>query len=83
MTLTKLERSKAYAAGRAAHNVQWPEGTPDEVKAPGLHHCPFAEGDPQREEWLKGYAEVIEEQRISPTIVRQINDELKVTSDVS
>lgn len=81
--MTKKEADLAFKAGRLAHTIVWPDDMPDEQKAPGVHHCPFPEGDPQRAEWLRGYADVIERQAISPTIVKEINDSLKVADRAS
>lgn len=57
--LTKQERELAYKAGYAlpAINFDALEAVPKEQRVPGVHHCPFAEGDPQREHWLRGLAD--------------------------
>lgn len=53
--LTKRAETKAYDAGRAnARMTTWPDTIPEEFRMPGVRHCPFAEGDPQREPWLRG-----------------------------
>jgi ribosome modulation factor len=44
----------AYEAGRAAHTE------PPERRHPDA--CPFPAGDPQREQWLAGFSDVLDEQ---------------------
>jgi truncated hemoglobin YjbI len=74
-------KSKAYSAGRALPSVQWPEDATDEQRTPGVHHCPFAVGDPQRDEWLRGLKDALGAPTKDPAkIVKEINDELKVAS---
>lgn len=79
--MNKTEAEKAYKAGYALPSVQWPEDATDRQRTPGVHHCPFSEGDPQRGEWLKGLRDALEGPAQDPaTILREINDELKVAS---
>jgi hypothetical protein len=80
--VNKQEAALAYKAGRRATSIVWPEDTPDEIRKPGTHHCPFPEGDPQRAEWLRGYSDSMQEQAPPPTLIKQINDEIGVTADV-
>jgi hypothetical protein len=45
---------------------------------PGPHHCPFAEGDPQRAAWLRGLADALEAPKDHAKLVQSIRDEIKV-----
>ena len=48
------------------------------LRTPGVHHCPFAEGDPQRDAWLRGLRDRLKEPTEDPaTIVAAIDKELK------
>jgi hypothetical protein len=60
--MTKLAERKAYDAGRALIRVDWPDDAPADQKRLGEHHCPFAEGDPQREPWLRGLRDALLDQ---------------------
>lgn len=76
--LSKKDAEKAYKAGYALPSVQWPEGATDEQRTPGVHHCPFSEGDPQRVEWLKGLKDALGAPTQDPaSILKEIDDELK------
>jgi hypothetical protein len=45
---------------------------------PGVHHCPFAEDDPQRKHWLRGLRERLAEPTQDPAaIIAEIDKELK------
>jgi hypothetical protein len=57
--MTAAEAKAAYKAGKHSVSIVWPEDTnvTPEQQAPGPHHCPFAEGDPQRIERLKAVRE--------------------------
>ncbi len=47
--------AKAYNAGYALPLVQWPEDATDEQRTPGVHHCPFADNQPEEKvAWLEG-----------------------------
>jgi hypothetical protein len=55
---------RAYKAGRALLTVDWSpveDVTTPEQRAPGVHHCPFAEGDPLRDHWLQGLKDALGE----------------------
>lgn len=59
--MNRLQERKAYDAGRALVRVQWPEDTPVDTRL-GEHHCPFAEGDEQRDAWLRGLRDAMLDQ---------------------
>lgn len=69
----------AYKAGYALPSVVWPDDATDDQKRVGVHHCPFAEGDPQRTHWLKGLRDSLEEPdpRERANLVKRLDDELK------
>lgn len=60
--MTRLAERKAYDAGRALPRVAWPDDATDDQKRLGEHHCPFAEGDPQRDAWLRGLRDALLDQ---------------------
>jgi hypothetical protein len=74
----KSAEEQAYNGGRSLASVtEWPDSVPAELRGPGLHHCPFAEGDPQREHWLQGLRDGLDEPRPDPAdVLKQIDDEL-------
>lgn len=75
---------RAYKAGYRLPAVEWREGATDEQRTPGVHHCPFAPGDPLRDEWLRGLKAALEAPTQDPaTIIREINDELGVADHVA
>lgn len=48
-----------------------------QLLTPGPHHCPFAEGDPQRDHWLRGLrARLTEPAKDPAAIVADIDKEL-------
>lgn len=79
MAATAEAKKKAYKAGYALPNVQWPEGATDEQRTPGVHHCPFSTQQPEeRAEWLKGLKDALEVPVRDPaTILKEINDALE------
>lgn len=69
----------AYDAGRALPRVEWPDEIPVEQRQVGEHHCPFAEGDPQREAWLRGLRDSLSEQlddKARAQLLKRIEDEV-------
>ena len=68
---------QAYKAGYALPNVVWlPDATPEQ-RTPGVHHCPFAPGDPQREYWLRGLKDALTAPVRDPKqIINEIDSEL-------
>ena len=60
--MDKKAESMAYKAGYALPRVTFPEEITSEHRALGLHHCPFAEGDPQRAAWARGLQDALTEQ---------------------
>jgi hypothetical protein len=83
---TKAEREAAYRAGSKALAISWPDTSelPEEQKVPGPHLNPFGDDRPEeRQAWLEGLRDGLEG-RVAydpATIVKEINDELKVASD--
>ena len=51
--MNKAEAQKAYNAGKASLSIVWPDDAADDQRRPGMHHCPFALDDPQRQSWRK------------------------------
>lgn len=77
--MNSTEAQKAYQAGKTLPDVQWPDDLelPPEKRVLGVHHCPFAEGDPQREMWLKGLRDRLEEPAADPKkVLAEIKKEL-------
>ena len=75
--VSKEALGKAYKAGYALPGIEWPQDATDEQKTPGVHHCPFSPGDPQRDEWLKGLKDRLTGPKDDPAaIVKQIDAEL-------
>lgn len=82
--MTKKAEDKAYNAGKASLTIVWGPDATDEQRRPGMHHCPFAEGDPQRIAWAKGLEDALGGDRFDPaTILREIRDEIKGSDNVS
>lgn len=82
--MTKKEAQAAYDAGKHSLTIQWPPDATDEQRRPGMKHCPFSEGDPQRVEWAKGLEDALGGDRFDPaTILREIRDEIKGSDHVS
>jgi hypothetical protein len=78
--MTAAEAKAAYTAGKHSVSIVWPEDTnvTPEQQAPGPHHCPFAEGDPQRIEWLKGLEAALGGDTFDPaTVLKTIREEIK------
>jgi hypothetical protein len=79
----KTAADMAYKAGKQSLSIVWGEDATDEQRTPGMHHCPFSPGDPQREEWARGLKDALGGDRFDPaTILKQINDELKGADNV-
>lgn len=69
---------KAYKAGKASLSIVWGDDATDEQRRPGMHHCPFPPGDPQRVEWARGLQDALGGDTFDPaTIQKEIKDELK------
>jgi len=80
--MNKAEAQAAYDAGRAFMAIQWPEDAPEEQRKPGVQHCPFPEGDPQRAEWLRGLQDALGGNETDrATILKEISDEIKSADD--
>lgn len=74
----------AYDAGRSLPRVLWDED--DDPPEIGERHCPFADGDPQKDAWLRGLRDAVESQlpaRDRANLIRRINDKVGVEDDVS
>jgi hypothetical protein len=72
---------RAYKAGYALPSVNWTpvlDVTTPEQRTPGVHHCPFAEGDPLRAHWMNGLrARLSEQEPYDPAaIIEHIEDEI-------
>lgn len=79
--MADLAQDKAYRAGYAcAMTIQWPPEVADDKRHPGPHHCPFAEGDPQRDAWLRGlrdgWRRLEEQQKARKAALAQLEKEL-------
>jgi hypothetical protein len=76
----KSADEQAYNGGYALASVtEWPESVPSELRGPGVHHCPFAEGDEQRAHWLEGLRDALAEQQARPDpsdVLKEIDEEL-------
>ena len=75
--MSESAAKKAYKAGYALPTVVWPPDATAEQRTPGVHHCPFAPGDPQREAWLKGLRDKLSEPTKDPSaVLKEIEGEL-------
>jgi hypothetical protein len=72
---TKKALTMAREAGRAMRTE------PGERR--GVDACPFPEGDPQRAEWLQGFAEALEEERAKPDLHKELQEAIKIEDKVS
>lgn len=63
--MTKLEKELAYFAGR--HAITEP------AERRSVEACPFPGGD-ERAEWLRGFADAVNDVAVSPTLVKEVND---------
>lgn len=79
--MTKKEAEKAYQAGAALRRAD-PTSLPDGAKSDPVGSCPFPVGDPQRTEWLRGFQEAHEEERV-PDLSQQLDDAIGVASRAS
>lgn len=69
----------AYDAGRASVRIVWPDDATDRQRQLGEHHCPFEEGDPQREPWLRGLRDALTEQlddKGRASLLKRLEDEV-------
>lgn len=82
--LSKKALQKAYNAGKHSLTIVWGPDATDDQRRPGMHHCPFPEGDPQRDEWARGLADALGGDRYDPaTILREVRDEIRGGDRVS
>lgn len=77
----EFAQERARKAGYALPSVNWGpvlDVTTPEQRAVGIHHCPFAEGDPLREHWLNGLKERLSESEpFDPAaIIEDIQEEI-------
>ena len=63
------EKQLAYDAGRAANSE------PDERRHPDA--CPFAVGSDEAAEWLRGFADILDDSPDGANLEREIGDAIK------
>lgn len=72
---SKEALAMAFDAGRAM------QSEPGERH--GLAACPFEEGDPQRDEWLRGYEEILGEMPSAADLKQELASSAKIKDGVS